>query len=585
MTDAPTTPDPVEMAMAAEASGRTPEGVAARVLEGQARLIRWQVARERAALAVTVGAGLAGLSVAVLLGAMVWRAAQADGVVVRPFTTPADLAADGLTGEALAARVLDRIETLRLQSGWTLKERASGFKSADDQGLRLEIPQTGISIGEVDAYLRRWLGHERAITGALTRMGETVTLTVRYSSEPAIAVSGPAAELDRVISEAADEVFAQADPIHSVLAQPITPAGHDRVSALLARVRAGRTLSERQFGYSFSANQTPDLRQALAYHVEAERLEPGGNTLNYRERVFLMTALGRWEAALRAAADGAKVASSGKEIWTPGGKAWVNDQLTASRAVLTGDFGAAEQALWRMHDPKVGVYRQRRNAAPLIAAQHDIGRARAEIARLEGLGLPVSADDRARVALHAGDWAAATQAYAAAKAELDAEDATWRAAGWPQSMRGRDRRIPFIAEHAGVLAEAGDLAGASAMIQPTPADCYPCLITRARIAWLGGDLAGAEALYGRAAGLGPSLPHAHEAWARLALARGQFARAVQLARIAEARGPRWADPLKVEGDALAADGDRKAALARYDAALRLAPAWAEAKAARARAGR
>ena len=128
----PTTPDPIEIAMEAEASGGAPAGVAHEVLRKQSLLLGWQAARERAAFALTLAGALVGLAVAMLLGAMVWRAAHADGVVVRPFTTPADLAADGLSGEALAARVLDRIDALRLRTGATLMQRATGFQGADE---------------------------------------------------------------------------------------------------------------------------------------------------------------------------------------------------------------------------------------------------------------------------------------------------------------------------------------------------------------------------------------------------------------------------------------------------------------------
>ena len=41
---APTTPDPIEIAMEAEASGALPAGVAHRVLVRQEQLIGWQIA-------------------------------------------------------------------------------------------------------------------------------------------------------------------------------------------------------------------------------------------------------------------------------------------------------------------------------------------------------------------------------------------------------------------------------------------------------------------------------------------------------------------------------------------------------------
>ena len=569
----PTTPDPIEIAMEAEASGGAPAGVAHEVLRKQSLLLGWQAARERAAFALTLAGALVGLAVAMLLGAMVWRAAHADGVVVRPFTTPADLAADGLSGEALAARVLDRIDALRLRTGATLMQRATGFQGADDGGLRLEIPQTGVSIGELDAYLRRWLGHERIITGALTRAGDTLTLTVRYAGEPAVTATGSASDLDRLVTEAADEVFGLADPIRAVLAQPMTTAGHDRTVALLTRVRAGRNRSERQFGYSFSANQTPDAGQALAYIAEAGRLNRATGALNHRELMVILTGLGKWEGALAHATAGPKSIPRDDSGWTPGAKAWVTDQMRASGGAFTGDFRGAEQATLRVNDPALGVYRGRRDVAPFIAAQHDAVRASTELSRVARLGLPVSADSRARVALYAGDWPAAAAAYAVARTELDAVDAEARAAGWPQSLAGRTRRIPLTAEQALAMAEAGDLAGAATLIAPTPADCYPCILTRARIAWLGGDLAGAERAYAEAVRQGPSLPMAYEAWGQLALARGDPNRAADLARSAAARGPRWADPKKLEGDALLALRRPADAARAYAAAAKLAPNW------------
>jgi tetratricopeptide (TPR) repeat protein len=45
-------------------------------------------------------------------------------------------------------------------------------------------------------------------------------------------------------------------------------------------------------------------------------------------------------------------------------------------------------------------------------------------------------------------------------------------------------------------------------------------------------------------------------------------------------GPRFADALKGWGDALARQGQAKAALAKYDEALQFAPAWKELQAAR-----
>ncbi|HEY1726446.1 MAG TPA: hypothetical protein VGF89_13550 [Steroidobacteraceae bacterium] len=47
------------------------------------------------------------------------------------------------------------------------------------------------------------------------------------------------------------------------------------------------------------------------------------------------------------------------------------------------------------------------------------------------------------------------------------------------------------------------------------------------------------------------------------------------AKLSEAnrKGPHWADPLKAWGDVLVQQGKTKAALGKYDAALKYAPNW------------
>src|SRR5437868_6032747 len=106
---APTTPDPIELAMEAEASGRGPEGMAHRLLARQARLIGWQIASERAGVALKALTAAAGLAAAAALAWAVWDASQAAGLIVEPFSVPSSLAQEGMTGQVVASRLLDRM--------------------------------------------------------------------------------------------------------------------------------------------------------------------------------------------------------------------------------------------------------------------------------------------------------------------------------------------------------------------------------------------------------------------------------------------------------------------------------------------
>ncbi len=67
--------------------------------------------------------------------------------------------------------------------------------------------------------------------------------------------------------------------------------------------------------------------------------------------------------------------------------------------------------------------------------------------------------------------------------------------------------------------------------------------------------------------------------------RGDLAGATAKLTAAHSRGPNWADPLKAWGDVLARQGRWREALAKYDEALKDAPAWAALRQARDAAAR
>ena len=131
-------------------------------------------------------------------------------------------------------------------------------------------------------------------------------------------------------------------------------------------------------------------------------------------------------------------------------------------------------------------------------------------------------------------------------------------AGGPDAISAADR-----ASIARLLADVGDVAGAEAMAVGGRDDCYPCAVARARIAVLKGDRSAAIRLFRHATDLGPSLPEAWHEWGRARLAWGNVEGARLAFQQAHRLGPRWADPLKYEGDALLAAGDARGAERRY----------------------
>ena len=57
-----------------------------------------------------------GIAAAAAIGLMVWDARHSNGLLIEPFSVPPDLAQRGLTGQVVAARLLDRLNDLQTQT-------------------------------------------------------------------------------------------------------------------------------------------------------------------------------------------------------------------------------------------------------------------------------------------------------------------------------------------------------------------------------------------------------------------------------------------------------------------------------------
>src|ERR1700758_760878 len=77
------------------------------------RLAIWE---KRMGVLLRVATACVGLAFAGFLVAVFWNAAQDDGLVIEAFSVPPDLAARGLTGQVVAARMLDNLSTMQTQN-------------------------------------------------------------------------------------------------------------------------------------------------------------------------------------------------------------------------------------------------------------------------------------------------------------------------------------------------------------------------------------------------------------------------------------------------------------------------------------
>ena len=75
--------------------------------------LRWRRFGDQMKGALQIMGVLLGLGVVSAIGVMVWNAAHSNGLRIEAFSVPPDLASRGLTGEVVAAQLLDKVRTVQ----------------------------------------------------------------------------------------------------------------------------------------------------------------------------------------------------------------------------------------------------------------------------------------------------------------------------------------------------------------------------------------------------------------------------------------------------------------------------------------
>ena len=582
-------PDPIEIAMKAAAAGAVPGSVAQTVLEKHAGLIEIQCRREREELAnvrvqrITRWLILGGLFALLLgLAALLWSASRSTALVVEPFRVPQDMVHRGVDGPAVAAQLLDRLSDLQQQ---TQSARvASSYANDWGDNLAVAIPETGISVSEAWRFLRRALGNETRITGEVWRAPDgVVTVTARAGSNPARSFSGPEAELNRLMTQAAESVFQATQP-YRFFVFTNSQGRWDEADAIARRLLTEADPEERKWANVAAANierQRGNLTASNRHARIALDMDPtlSPAAVNLSTNAALLGHPEQQLAYMRGA-----VALQEANLEDPRYNAsTLRTAVVGNRATidaLSGNFlnaVAAEQVVGLMNAPRARLVHE--DLAEWHLGLHDPAAstrgvdAFAAVARAGDIeDAAVLADLRLRIALAAGDPALTRQRLSAAvtAADLFASHADpyrrglgrlWKARnGW----RSEARALSALGEHEAAVSVAKRM----------PLDCYDCLVVRGEVLGAAGRNQEADAAFAEAARQGPSLPFAYSSWGQARLARGDRAGAVRLFQEAHRRGSAFADPLKYWGDALLSAGRVAEAEQRYALAAERAPRWA-----------
>jgi hypothetical protein len=153
-----------------------------------------------------------GVSVVALVAAtLLWGAFTSRSVVVDVFKAPAVMAPSGVTGDVVAEGVLDTLQ--KLQAATRSSTKGLGAAGAWSSDIKIQVPDTGLSLGEIDRTLHERFGHDLRIDGDLVQTTTGgLALTVRGDGVPASTFVGAAGDLDKLTTQAAEYIYGRAQP-------------------------------------------------------------------------------------------------------------------------------------------------------------------------------------------------------------------------------------------------------------------------------------------------------------------------------------------------------------------------------------
>jgi tetratricopeptide (TPR) repeat protein len=520
----------------------------------------------------------------VLIVSAAWSAAHDEGLVIEAFKVPPDMLQKGLTGDVVASQLLDRLTDL--QNKTDSSRAASTYTSDWGNDIKVEIPNTGISISEAYRYLAGWLGHQTHISGEVFHTDNGIALSVRVSGNAAIEFNGRELDLKTMLTRAAEGVYRQTQPYRYA----IYLTSHNRnveEEVVLRELALNGSPEDRPWAYSvwaFSALNAGNNAEMLRRGKKAVELQPFlGDAQN--NLALFEGALSHPEqmvAASRAAVR--DFTGPGAHFSSPHAARVITLESLANIDEAVGDYADAVAQYGKLMnetDFEGSHWLAVRMASADAALAHDVSNSRqilgsapdADLLILccTGFGWQPPNFDMPQFRQFAvmDDWRDGLKDI---KAMMSVPHA---AATKPQGDIGA---FPYVATQVWpMLALAQTKTGATATgretISKTTLDCYTCLVVRGQIASVTGDRKQAEDWFERAIAFAPSIPFAYVDWGQMLLAAHDYDSAIAKFTVANQKGPHFADPLEMWGEALIAKNRSDLAAAKFEEAHKYAPNW------------
>jgi len=520
---------------------------------------------------------LIGLTVIVLIASAVWMAAHDNGLVIEAFNVPPDMAAKGLTGDVVASQLLDGLTLMQSQ---TDSSRAPGTYSGNfGNDIKIEIPNTGISISEAYRYLAGWLGHQTHISGEVYRTQSGMALTVRTSNNVGSRFDGNEADLDKLVTRAAERIYNQTQPFRFA----VYLLNHGRVAEgneVLKNLALNGPPSEKPWAYAlwmYLATGPDAEKDMLDRAHEATGLDPQ-NMLAQMNAATADATAGHDEGVLREALASRRVHEGGRGEVTEKAALIMGQQADSTIAEEDGDYQAAAKIYATMEtEPDFNGSRWTSHYMLAVddAKMHDPEASLRDLDTYTDQELFHLSSEGSGYNLVNFDFPqfqrfAALDEWQAARKDMEGALATKEARDPVELVTLRSQAWPWLA-----LADAksGDLKSARATIAKTRLDCYLCLRVRGQIDALAGQPGVAAFWFAEAVNRAPSIPFADSDWGAMLLAKGNFEAAIAKFTLANQKGPHFADPLEMWGEALIAKNRSDLALVKFAEADKYAPNW------------
>jgi tetratricopeptide (TPR) repeat protein len=522
-------------------------------LKQQEKHLRLRFFGDRLRIGLQLLGIVAGLAVVLVVAAAAWSAHQDHGVVIEAFSVPPDLAARGQTGQVVASQLLDRLAGLQAKT--VTGRPASSYANDWGGDIKVEIPETGVSIGELNRYLRQWLGAETRITGEVVRTPAGLALTARAGANPGATFQAADADLDSLIQRSAEAIYRQTQPYRYAVYLASQGRTDEAIAAYANLARNGDAEDQAwaYTGWGTLLLQRGDNREALAKATKALELDPRIDPA-YPVKALAFGNLGRREGVFAEANAQLRLLESGRAKGiSPKAASIMREYLKgAGLPIYLGDYQSGIATLSRLPETfdfegAGAMYSFRGDLLTALYNSHDISAARRVLAGGPG-------PDPLTIAFALDDWSSALRLI-----ELEV-------AKTPENA-------PTQAGRAYVLARLRRLAEAEAAVAATPLDCTQCLLVRGLIRGRDGDRQGADRWFAEAARRMDALPDAYYSWGQSLLEQGDLDGAIAKLREAHRRAPHHPDVLAQWGEALMRKGDYAGAAAKFAQADKGAPRW------------